>query len=95
MEVYQFMEKEITMLHIPDQIKTASHRLVSSLYRTMDYSHHSPESVLVIETQFPDSEDEHESFDTYLLELLSDLKNLKAVAERTVGKIDRIDIRTQ
>jgi hypothetical protein len=81
------------MINVPDQVKTASHRLVSSMYKKLDYNRNTSENVLIIEASFPDPDDEGESFDFYLLELLEDLGALKAQAEHAVGKIDRIDIR--
>lgn len=81
------------MLNTPDKVTSVSHHLVSSMYKKMDFSHDRSENVLVIETMFPNEDDEGHTFDFYLMDLLSDLDHLKHQAENCVGKIDRIDIR--
>jgi hypothetical protein len=81
------------MLAIPDRLKSFAHPLVSSIYKKMDYSTGS-ENVLVIETRFPDADEDEGSSDSYLMDLLLDLNNLKLQAESRLGHIDRVDIRT-
>lgn len=48
---------------------------------------------MVIETNFPEQDEDH-GFDSYLVDLLIDLEEIKKNAEDRVGKFDRIDIRT-
>ena len=82
------------MLTVPEQLQSVSHPMVSSMYLKKDYGSAGNEDVLVIETNYSQSEEEYESFDSYLMTLLGDLNDLKKQAEEKVGHIDRIDIRT-
>lgn len=50
------------------------------------------EDVLVLETYHEDGKQELDGFDSYLIELLNDLEDLKNKAEAKVGHIDRVDI---
>ncbi|HRQ60074.1 MAG TPA: hypothetical protein PLO23_00925 [Alphaproteobacteria bacterium] len=82
------------MFNTPDHVTNVSHHLVSAMYKKMDFSQDRSENVLVIETMFPDEDEDGHTFDFYLMDLLSDLGDLKHQAEGCVGKIDRIDIRS-
>ncbi|MCF8495706.1 MAG: hypothetical protein K9G62_03460 [Alphaproteobacteria bacterium] len=83
------------MISIVDQVSHITHPLVSSLYLKKDPGkRRQGETVLVIETNFSEQEEDHESFDSHLLDLLLDLQDLKDQAESRVGKLDRIDIRS-
>ena len=79
-----------------DMIKTVTHPLVRSIYMKKGYSQqrHS-ENILVIETNFEQQQDgpDHENFDSYLVDLLIDLQDLKNQAEKEIGVVDRVDIR--
>jgi hypothetical protein len=81
---------------IADPIKTITHPYISSMYLKKDFAnHHAGEDVLVIDAEFPSEEEgTHKSFDSYLIDLLIDLEELKNQAEREVGRFDRVDIRT-
>lgn len=50
------------------------------------------EDVLVLEMATDEHEADASSFDSYLMDLLTDLQSLKEQAEEKVGHIDRIDI---
>lgn len=82
---------------VPEKIKGVSHPLVNEMYlkRNRDSLDHE-EGILVIETNFPDSDDvyEHEAYDSYMINLLFDLNDLKEKARFQVGPFDRVDIRT-
>ncbi|HEY8189272.1 MAG TPA: hypothetical protein VIF12_01200 [Micavibrio sp.] len=81
---------------IGDQIKAIMHPYISSMYLKKDFGNSKAgEDVLVIDTEFPSEEEgTHKSFDSYLVDLLIDLEELKNQAEREVGRFDRVDIRT-
>lgn len=81
------------MLNVPERITSVSHPLVSSIYLKKDYANDASD-VLVIETNFSHTDNENDQFDSYLTELLGDLRELKAEAEKKVGHFDRVDIRT-
>lgn len=69
------------------------HPLVRSAYMKRSETHdHRQEDVLVLETYAHDENEELCGFDTYLIELLTDLEDLKSQAEQRVGSIDRVDI---
>lgn len=70
-----------------------THPLIANMYLKKDFGNDN-QSVLVIDTNFADSEENHEEFDSYLTDLLLDLEDLKKEAESRVGKFDRVDIRT-
>lgn len=78
-----------------DVIKSVTHPLVRSIYMKKDYSrdHDHADNILVIETNFAQQSDTHEDFDTYLVDLLIDLQDLKNQAEKEIGLVDRVDIR--
>jgi hypothetical protein len=77
-----------------NRLRNIRHPLVSSVHMRKDFApNHRAEDVLVIETSFPEAERGKKSFDSYLLDLLVDLKDLKSRAETQVGKFDRVDIR--
>lgn len=79
-----------------DVIRTVTHPLVRSIYMKKDYHHdRNAENILVIETNFAQQEadSDHETFDSYLVDLLIDLQDLKDQAEKEIGAVDRVDIR--
>lgn len=78
-----------------DVIKTVTHPLVRSIYMKKDFSryHRHADSILVIETNFAQQNDQHDDFDSYLVDLLIDLQDLKNQAEKEIGLVDRVDIR--
>jgi hypothetical protein len=82
---------------VPQLIKGVSHPLVADMYLKRDNSdQHTPEDVLVIHTTVTEdgmAESEFNSFDSYLIDLLTDLEDLKAHAEKQIGSFDRVDIR--
>lgn len=85
------------MMGSVDMVRTIAHPLVKSAYTKKDFSNsdrHHESSVLVIETNF-NSSDKHETgdFDTYLIDLLADLQELKDQAEKEIGTVSRVDIR--
>lgn len=85
------------MLNLPQQVKGITHPLVSDIYlkKEFGYGHHS-ENVLVIEARSNDDEEmEFNTFDSYLIDLLTDLEDLKEQAEEKIGKFDRVDIRSK
>lgn len=73
------------MFGIPQSVTTVSHPLVRHMYRRG--------ASLVIETTLSESDRDDEDFDLSLLDLLTDLKDLKARAEDEVGSFDQVDIR--
>ena len=82
------------MMNVPEILNSVTHPLLSSIYLKKNYSGmHDPEDVLVIETNFSNS-DAEEDFDSRLSELLYDLKDLQIQAEEKIGHFDRVDIRT-
>jgi hypothetical protein len=82
------------MLSVSQKLKTIRHPLISSLSLHKDYhDEEHAEDVLVIETSFSRADDDEDTFDSYLTELLLDLEDLKNQAESCVGKFDRVDIR--
>ncbi|MCD8497034.1 MAG: hypothetical protein LRZ85_02480 [Alphaproteobacteria bacterium] len=84
------------MLNIPQHVSGITHPLISDMYLKKDFGrgpHH--EDVLVIETRRTPANDSGVGrFEDYLAALLPDLEDLKEQAERKVGHIDRIDIKT-
>ena len=82
---------------VPEKIKGVSHPLVNEMYlkRNRDALDHE-EGILVIETNFSDDEydAEHDAYDSYMINLLFDLNDLKEQARFQVGPFDRVDIRT-
>lgn len=76
-------------------ISSVVHPLVRSMYMKKDFSHNDhEENVLVIETNFHQQEDnQHDNYDSYLIDLLIDLQDLKEKAEKEIGAINRVDIR--
>lgn len=83
---------------VPQLIKGVSHPLVADMYLKRDNSDQRRyEDVLVIHTTVAEegmAESEFNSFDSYLIDLLTDLEDLKAHAEKQIGPFDRVDIRT-
>jgi hypothetical protein len=82
------------MMNVPERLTSVTHPLISSIYLKKNYSGmHDSEDVLVIETNFSNS-DTDEDFDSHLSELLFDLHDLQIQAEEKIGHFDRVDIRT-
>lgn len=86
------------MLDVPRNITGITHPLINDMYMKKDYNDpRGEQNVLVIQAK-PHQEDEneqaHDSFDSYLIEILTDLNDLKARAEMQIGHFDRVDIRT-
>lgn len=83
------------MQFISERLKGITHPLVSSVRFKKSVGNDSHfENVLVIDTRFPDEDDDIDTFDSYLMDLLQDLEGLKNEAEKQIGKFDRVDIRT-
>ncbi len=82
---------------VPQHIRGVSHPLVADMYlKKGNDGRNTSEDVLVIQTiskQDGMEEAEFNSFDTYLIDLLTDLEDLKAQAEQQIGAFDRVDIR--
>jgi hypothetical protein len=83
------------MFAVPEKLKAFTHPHISSMHMKKDFGAYNTrtEDVLVIDTTLSEEADK-ESFEDSLMEILLDLDALKAKAERSFGKIDRIDIRT-
>ncbi len=84
---------------VPEIVTGITHPLIGQIFHKKEYTggeYSKHQDVLVIETVRSGSYSGHgyENFDSYLLELLSDLEDLKMQAETKIGHIDRIDIRT-
>jgi hypothetical protein len=85
------------MMGSVDMVRSIAHPLVKSAYTKKDFNNSDRQhdsSILVIETNF-NSNDKHETgdFDSYLVDLLVDLQDLKEQAEKEVGTVSRVDIR--
>lgn len=82
------------MLSVSRNLNNISHPLVASMYMKRDFLQDGyTEDVLVIETVFAQDEETGDNFDSYLIDLLTDLEDLKNKVENSVGSFDRIDIR--
>ncbi len=81
------------MLAVAEKLRGITHPLVSSMHMKKDFHGRDMEDVLVIETAF-DADEDFETFDAYLMDLLLDLEDLKNKAEQCVGNVDRVDIRS-
>ncbi len=83
------------MLSVSERLNTISHPLIASIHMRKDFSNHRyGQDVLVIETVFSKEGEDEEIFDSYLVDLLTDLEELKKKVESYVGSFDRVDIRT-
>lgn len=90
--IIKIQKKEKGMLSVSERLRSITHPLIASMYMKKDFS--DQKNVLVIETAFSIN-DKEETFDSYLIDLLMDLEDLKNKAENCVGTFDRIDIRPQ
>lgn len=82
--------------NVPQYITGVTHPLISEIYMKKDYAHDHQENVLVIKTHSLDQAAqgaESEAFSDILIDLLSDLEDIKTYAEERVGSFDRVDIR--
>lgn len=83
------------MLAVPQKVTGIYHPLVADMYLKKDFSHHNCyQDVLVIEVRSGSEDGEHDGFDSYLTDLLTDLEDLKRQAENKLGCFDRVDIQT-
>lgn len=80
---------------VPQTIHHIARPGIAAVYKKRDFTtnKHS-EDVLVIETSFANDDDDHESFESFMTDLLIDLPDIKKQAELETGPIDRIDIRS-
>lgn len=71
-----------------------THRSVRDAYlkTVSSVDHKGYEDVLVLETYHDEQKCELDGLDSYMIDLLNDLEDLKNQAEAKVGHIDRIDI---
>ncbi|MBI1301917.1 MAG: hypothetical protein GC137_09715 [Alphaproteobacteria bacterium] len=83
----------LNKFNTPKIVSGITHPLVADMYLKKDFGS-KKQDVLIIETKRQSDELDHDSFDSYLIDLLTDLEDLKAQAEKKVGFFDRIDIRT-
>lgn len=81
------------MFALPQDIKTVTHPLVRHMYLKSDLVSSQGQSVLVIETALGENCRDDEDFKLSLLDLLTDLQDIKTRAEDEVGRFDRVDIR--
>jgi len=83
---------------VPEHITGVSHPMIREIYMKKDFGNGSlkHEDVLVIETKPQQHHDDiaHESFDSYLIDILADLDDLKTQVQSKVGHFDRVDIRS-
>ncbi len=73
-----------------------SHPLISDMYLKKDFSS-KKQNILVIRARSQGDNDEnldHDAFDSYLVDLLTDLEELKNKVQKKVGKFSRVDILT-
>ena len=86
------------MTIVPEHVTGISHPMIREIYLKKDFGNGSlkHEDVLVIETKRHTRNDEiaHESFDSYLIDILADLDDLKTQAQSKIGHFDRVDIRS-
>lgn len=83
---------------VPEQITGIFHPMIREMYMKKDFGNGlsgKAQDVLVIETVArPLDEDEaYDTFDSYLLDILGDLEDLKSRAQGKIGHFDRVDIR--
>lgn len=82
---------------VPEHVTGISHPMIREIYLKKDFGHSSleHEDVLVIETMPHErgADVAHENFDSYLIDILADLDDLKMQAQSKIGHFDRIDIR--
>lgn len=84
------------MLNVPQRIKGIYHPAVQDMYLKKDYTDiNNKKNVLVIETlpTRKNENEEHDGFDSYLVDLLVDLHSLKDEARKKAGPFSRVDIR--
>lgn len=79
------------MLEMPEKIHAVCHPLVQSMYVKHELG---GDDVLIIETNFAQSSETTDTYDSYMTELLFDLENLRQIVEEKTGPIDRVDIRS-
>ncbi len=82
-----------TQQNISQPVSGISHPLVADIYLKKDLIN-KHNNVLVIEARNNENFNDHEEYDSYLIDLLVDLEDLKNKAQQKVGSFDRIDIRT-
>lgn len=83
------------MMNVPQRITGITHPYVHSIYLKKDFgTKERKQDVLVIETIRAKAQADGDSFDSYLIDILTDLKDLKEQAEEQIGHFDRVDIRT-
>lgn len=82
------------MQTIPQKITGISHPLVQDMYLKPGFDEkHRERNTLIIETKLENANG-HEDFDSYLIDLLTDLNDLQAKAKSEVGDFSHVDIRT-
>ena len=83
---------------VPQHVTGIFHPLIREIYLKKEFGNGSlkHEDVLVIETVPHDHNENpaHENFDSYLIDILTDLDDLKMQAQSKVGHFDRVDIRS-
>lgn len=84
---------------VPEQVTGIYHPMVREMYLKKDFGNglsNNAQDVLVIEaiSRPLNEEEDYDTFDSYLLDILSDLEDLKSQAYAKVGHFDRVDIRT-
>ena len=84
------------MLQVPEHIRGFSHPLIESVFLKKDSSDNSKnkQNILLVDTIQFDADDDHEMFDSYLIELMDGLKELQAHVEKMGARCDRIDVRS-
>lgn len=79
------------MFAVPEKIKGITHPLIADMYLKKDIKN---KNVLVISAHSHEEIDDYEDYDSYLIDLLSDLDVLKSKLEEQNNYFDRIEIRT-
>ena len=75
---------------IPEYLKSVTHPLITSSYlKKIENGSFGYEDVLVIESRVSSDGLDHEKY----MMLLSDLADIRKMAEKEVGTFDRVDIR--
>lgn len=76
---------------IPEQVIGISHPFISDMYLKIDQRRN--QNVLVIQAKAEREDTEIQLVDP-VLDIITDLEDLKLKAEQQVGHFDRVDIRT-
>ncbi|MFP4314318.1 MAG: hypothetical protein ACLFR0_08325 [Alphaproteobacteria bacterium] len=84
------------MFAVPEEVKGYPHPYIQKMFIKRDWSEDACGcKTLVLEALIPDEDEDPESYDCFITDILCDLEDIKKRMRGQIGAFDHVEIRTQ